>query len=218
MFLKVTLLLPQSCTLWWSNVKFLCSVHKFGLQTTPVLEHNNCMHRTYRVDLINFLKYARTQKRTIPSFAVHFLLVPGWDPSERHTVHIYSIHILHCIYILIMPHACTVGSHASNYSSQQTFLCRSALTSFLSISWSLYISSRCFCSFSALWNSVALSLYFTQWNVQNMHLQHRSCCYTVWMLHLSNSDDNIMPATQLSKQYIQSAAWCSCRHLNQFCT
>ena len=131
---------------------------------------------TYQVDKINSLKYARMHKHTIPSFPVHFLLVPEWDPSERHRVHICSVHIVHCIYILTMPHVDTVGIHASNYSSQQTPLCRSALRSFLSISWSLYISSRCFCSFSALWNSLALSLYFTQWNVQNMQVEHENHC------------------------------------------
>ena len=45
------------------------------------------------------------------------------------------------------------------------------------------------------------------------HTKH--ACTT---LHLSNSNYNIMSATQLSKQYIQSAAWCSVRHLNQLCT
>ena len=58
--------------------------------------------------ILNYIsKYVRMHKRTIPSFAVHFLLVPGCDPSERHRVHIYSVHIVHCIYILTMPHVDT---------------------------------------------------------------------------------------------------------------
>ena len=35
-FFKVSLLSWQSHMLWWSNVKFLCSANKFGLQPTPV--------------------------------------------------------------------------------------------------------------------------------------------------------------------------------------
>ena len=63
----------------------------------------------------------------------------------------------------------------------------------------------------------SLSLFDTMKHTK-MHVQHRSFCYTVWMLHLSNSDYSMIPTTQLSKQNIQSAAWCSSRHLNQLCT